>query len=420
MTVKTKIYPPLFLKKWDGAKEKNKKKRGVYLDYAATTPIDPKVLKAMMPYLKDDYGNASSIHALGQKALIAIDRARDQVAEFLNCQAEEIIFTGSATEANNLAIKGIIEGFKLQDSSFKPHIITSQIEHDAVLEPCRQLEKKGVEVTYLPVNKQGLVSVADIEKAIKPQTILISIMYANNEIGTIEPIAEIGKLIKEINSHCQKSKVIFHTDAVQAINYLDCDVQKLGVDLLTLSGHKIYGPKGIGVLFVRKGTTIEPQILGGGHEFGLRSGTENVPGIVGLGQAVVEVRLQQTMLQQTMEKLRDRLINGILKNIPDSQLNGSRTKRLCNNINISFKGVEGEAMVIALDQEGIAVSTGSACSSKSLESSHVLLALGLSHEQTHGSLRITLGKDTTEKEIDKVLKILPKVVQRLRQISGYS
>ncbi len=417
----------------------------IYLDYAATTPIDSKVLRKILPYLKEDYGNPSSIHILGQKALIAIDKAREEIAKFLSCSSEEIIFTGSATEANNLAIKGIIEGLGLrinrsapcncsaikQASSFKSHIIVSQIEHHAVLEPCHQLEKKGLaEVTYLPVNKEGLISVSALEKAIKPNTVLISIMYANNEIGTIQPIAEMANVIRHFrNSESQIPKPkqypisnaqypIFHTDAVQAINYLDCDVKKLEIDLLTLSAHKIYGPKGVGALFVKKGTEISAQILGGGHEFDLRSGTENVAGIVGLGEAIKEIKNQRLKIKD-LEKLRNKLIDGILKNIPGSKLNGSRKNRLPNNANLTFEGAEGEALVIALDQEGICASTGSSCSSRSLEPSHVLLALGLSYGQAHGSLRLTLGRYTTEKEIGKVLRVLPKIVERLRKISGY-
>ncbi len=390
----------------------------IYLDYAATTPVDLQVIKAMMPYFKEDFGNSSSIHQYGQKASIAIKRARQKLADFLKCSPEEIIFTGTATEANNLVIKGIIEKLGVKIKNSKPHIITSKIEHPAILEPCRYLEKKGLaEITYLPVNKQGLISVPTLKKEIKSNTVLISIMYANNEIGVIQPIAEIGRLIKTRN---KTSKIFFHTDAVQAVAYLNCDVQKLGVDFLTISGHKIYGPKGVGVLFIRKGTAIEPQIFGGSHEFRLRSGTENIPAIVGLGTAIAEIQKPETKNQiYLIKKLRDKLINGILKSISASKLNGSRTKRLPNNVNISFKGVEGEAMLIILDREGIAVSTGSACSSKNLEPSYVLLALGLSHPQTHGSLRFSLGKYTTEREINKVLKVLPKIIIRLRKISGY-
>jgi len=387
----------------------------IYLDYAATAPCDPKVTRAMSGYLKKDFGNPSSIHGFGQKASMAIGEARQSVAEFLNCESEEIVFTGSATEADNLAIFGVLKALR----AAKPHIITSQIEHPAVLESCRELEKRGAEVTYLPVNKDGVVEVSELKNALKPNTILVSIVYANNEIGTIQPIAEIGVLIKNYNP-----KILFHTDAVQAVNFLDCDVKKLGVDLLTLSGHKIYGPKGVGVLYVKRGTPIEPIIYGGGHERGLRSGTENVPGIVGLGQAIREI---QNPIRQTANKiqnirirqLRDRLIKTILKIIPASRLNGSLTQRLPNNVNISFDGAEGEAIVVALDQKGIAASTGSACSSGSLKPSHVLLALGLSEEVAHGSLRLTLGKYNTVKDIEKVIKVLPVVIQKLRKISGY-
>ena len=383
----------------------------IYLDYAASTPIDPKVFRAMLPYLKKDFGNPSSIHSFGQKALTAVDEAREQVSKFLGCQINEIVFTGSATEANNLVIQGICA----RPGLAHPHIITTQVEHHAVLETCRALEKQGVEVTYLPMDKDGLVSVSDVEKAIKPNTILVSIMYANNEIGTAQPIAEISKLIGH-----RMSKIYFHTDAVQAANYLDCDVNKLGVDLLTLSAHKIYGPKGVGALYIKKGTPIEPLIFGGGQESGLRSGTENVPGIVGLGAATKEIQDPKIKIQNIrIRQLRDKLIKGILKRIPDARLNGSPIHRLPNNINISFKGAEGEALVIALDQKGIAVSTGSACSSKTLEPSHVLLALGLSEEEAHCSLRITLGRYTTEEEIDKFLKVLPLIVEKLRKISGH-
>ena len=389
----------------------------VYFDYAATTPIDKKVLKAMGPYLRKDFGNASSIHAFGQKALSAINESRQIAADFLGCQSEEIIFTGSATEADNLALFGLV---KKGD-----HIITSKIEHHAVLEPCRALEKKGVEVTCLPPDKDGLVPVLDIDKAIKPNTVLVSIMYANNEIGTIQPIAEIGQLIKQRNSSnirtLEHPNIYFHTDAVQAANYLDCDVKKLGVDLLTLSSHKIYGPKGIGLLYIKKGTPIAPLIYGGGQEQGLRSGTENAASIVGFGQAIKEIQDQKIKIHNIkIRQFRDKLIKYILKFIPGSRLNGSHVNRLPNNVNISFEGAEGEAVVISLDQRGIACSTGSACSAKSLEPSRVLLALGLSHEEAHGSLRITLGRYTTEQEISRFLRVLPPIVERLRKISGYA
>jgi cysteine desulfurase len=394
----------------------------IYLDYASTTPIDPKVLRSILPYLKNNFGNPSSVHYFGQKARTAIDLAREKVAKFLGCSSEEVIFTGSATEANNLAIKGLTSHFLLQTSNFKPHIITTQIEHKSVLETCKNLERKGAEVTYLPVDDQGLISVSHLAKKIKENTILVSIMYANNEIGAIQPVVEIGKLLKNINKIKEKSKIqktYFHTDAVQTINWLDCKVERLGVDFLTLSGHKIYGPKGIGALYIKKGTPIEPQITGGGQEEGLRSGTENVAGIVGLGKAIDEVGSMKYKVRR-VKRLKNKLIKGILQNIPDVKLNGSLENSLPNIANFSFKGAEGEAIVIALDQEGICVSTGSACAAKSLEPSHVLLALGLTEEEAHTSVRFSLGKYTTAREINYVLKILPGVVERLRKISGYN
>jgi len=382
-----------------------------YLDYAATTPCDPKVVRAMWGFLKKEFGNPSSIHNFGQRASMAMGGARQNLAEFLGCESEEIVFTGSATEADNLAIFGTVKAVKIT----KPHVITSQIEHPAVLESCRELEKRGAEVTYLPVGKEGIVEVSELKKALKPDTVLVSIMYANNEIGTIQPIAEIGALIKKTNP-----KTLFHTDAVQAANFLDCDVKKLGVDLLTLSGHKIYGPKGIGALYVKRGTPIIPVIYGGGHERGLRSGTENVAGIVGLGQAIKEIQNPKSKIQNIrIRQFRDKLIKTILKIIPASRLNGSLIQRLPNNVNISFDGAEGEAIVVALDQKGIAASTGSACSSGSLEPSHVLMSLGLSEETAHGSLRLTLGKYNTVKDIEKVIRVLPVVIQKLRKISGF-
>lgn len=379
----------------------------IYLDYAATAPVDSKVLKKMLPYFKKDYGNPSSIHALGQKARFAIDEARKVVADFLGCDPDEVIFTGSATEANNLAVSGVVKK--------GGHIIISAIEHHAISEPCKILEKQGAEVTYLPVNKEGLIQLPDLEKAIKNNTVLVSIMYANNEIGTVQPIAEIGRILKS-----QDHKIYFHTDAVQAANYLDCNVEKLGCDLLTLSGHKIYGPKGVGVLYVRRGTPIKPLVYGGGQELSIRSGTENVAGIVGMAGAIKEIQNPKTKIQNIRTRqMRDKLIKRILKLIPGSTLNGSSVFRLPNNVNFSFKGVEGEAMVIALDQKGIAVSTGSACSSKSLEASPVLLALGLSEEEAHGSLRIALGRQTTAQDIERFIKVFPPIVERLRKLSGY-
>lgn len=395
----------------------------IYLDYAATTPIEPKVLRAMLPFLKENFGNPSSVHYFGQKAQVAIDESRKKVAKFLGCSPEEIIFTGSATEANNLAIKGIAKNVQ----SKKPHIITTQIEHKSVLESFKALEKKGVEVTYLAVDDQGLISISNLAKKIKENTVLISIMYANNEMGVIQPIAEIGKLLKNINRIKEKSKVqrtFFHSDAVQAVNYLDCNVDKLGVDLLTLSGHKIYGPKGVGALYIKKPTAhaqrtlIEAQISGGGQEQGLRSGTENVAGIVGLGAAIEKIKKEKGKIKK-IKRLRDELVKGIFKTISNVKFNGILENSLPNIANVSFKGAEGEAIVVALDQKGICVSTGSACAAKSLEPSHVLLALGINEEEAHTSVRFSLGRYTTEREINNVLKILPKVIEKLRKISGF-
>jgi len=377
----------------------------VYLDYAATTPQSPEATKAMRPYFEKHYGNASSLHQFGQRAREAVEASRQNIAKFLNCSMAEVFFTGSATEADNLAILGVIKSSKL-------HIITTAIEHPAVLEPIKRLEKLGeIEVTYLPVSRDGLVKVEDIEKAIRPNTVLVSIMYANNEIGVIQPIVEIGKVIKATDQ-----KIIFHTDAVQAANYLDCDVQKLGVDLLTLSGHKIYGPKGVGALYVKKGAALEPMMFGGHQEQGLRPSTENVAAIAGLGAAIATISNRKSQIAN-IKKLRDKLLDGILKNIPKTSLNGSADNRLPNNVNISFSGVEGESILMALDQKGVCVSTGSACASGSLQPSHVLMALGLSHQQAHGSIRFSLGKYTTKEEIDYVLKVLPDIIKRLRAIS---
>lgn len=417
-------------------------KKRIYLDYAATTPVAPQILKAMKPYFSEIYGNPFSAHWFGQKARQAIEKARKEIAEFLGCQPLEIIFTSGATESNNLAIKGIIKNIKHQPrikyGANIPHIITSSIEHPCVLETCKSLEEDGLaEVDYLPVTKAGLIKVSDVEEAIKDNTVLVSIMYANNEIGTIQPIREIGKLIKNIRK-TQKAVPqfpIFHTDAVQAINYLNCQVDYLGVDLLSISAHKIYGPKGVGALYIRAGTSISRIQDGGEQEYKLRSGTHNTAGIVGLGEAISKInpvlntgqpRIKPVPGQvqeygakvKSILELKDKLINGVLKNIPGAKLNGSRIERLPNNANFSFPGAEGEAILMALDLEGIAVSTGSACASESLEPSHVLIALGLKPEDAHSSIRVTLGKYTTEAEINKFLEVLPRIVERLRKISG--
>ena len=388
----------------------------IYLDYAATTPVDLTVFKKMQPYFFEQYGNPSTIYSLGEKASQAVENARDQVADFLKCSPNEIYFTGSASESDNWVIYGVIDKIWEQENK-KPHIIISSIEHKAVIAPARYHEKNNLaELTLLPVNEYGLIELTELEKAIKNNTRLISIMYANSEIGTIQPIREIGELIRKINSK-RKEKIIFHTDAVQAVNYLDCNVQNLGVDLLSLSGHKIYGPKGIGALYIKKGTPIVSLIRGGGQEKDMRSGTENVPGIVGLGEAIKKVRDCKTKIQ-SIKKLRNKLITGILKDIPDSQFNGSLEKRLPNNAHISFRGAEGESIVMELSQRNIFVSTGSACASNSLSPSHVLTALGLSNEQSHCSVRFTLGKHITNNDINFVLKVLPGIIKRLRKISG--
>jgi len=388
----------------------------IYFDNAATTPVDKGVLDAMLPYFSEKYGNASSLHQFGQESQQAVIKARQEIADILDCLSSEIIFTSGATESDNLATKGAVQS----QNDKKLHIITTAIEHPAVLDTCKILEKQGVNVAYLPVSKEGIVSVADLEKEIHDETILVSVMYVNNEVGTIQPIVKIGEKLAKINqerSQQKLPKVIFHTDAVQAANYLDLNVKNLGVDLMSLSGHKIYGPKGIGLLYVKNRTAIT-RIQDGGHqEYGLRSGTLNTPGIVGMATALKTVDSRQSTVDR-LKKLRDGLIDGVLKLVPDSQLNGSREKRLPNNANFSFRGVEGESLMIALDQAGIAVSTGSACASGSLEPSHVLMALGHSAEMAHSSLRISLGKYNTEKEVDYFLQVLPEIIQRLRKISG--
>lgn len=385
----------------------------IYLDYAATTPVDPKVLKTILPYFLDKFGNASSLHSFGQEAIMAIDESRETIAKFLNCKTQEIIFTSGATESNNLALKGVIEATQIK----KPHVIITKIEHHCVLETAKYLEKRGIEVTYLPVNREGILNTKSVQSAIKDNTVLISIMYANNEIGTILPIQEIGKLIEKINEN-RKEKIIFHTDAVQAIEYLNCDVNKLKVDLLSLSGHKIYGPKGIGVLYIKQGTKIKRIQHGGAQEYYMRAGTLNVPGIIGIGEAIKLIQKPNHKKEiDEIRKLRDRLINGIKNSIPNVKFNGSKNLRLPNNANFTFLKTEGESILLHLDFEGIAVSTGSACASGSLEPSHVLLALGLSHEEAHGSTRFTLGRSTTENEIDYVIKTLPKIIEKLRKMS---
>ena len=380
-----------------------------YLDYAATTPVDPRVLKAMLPYFTKKFGNSISLHTFGQEAKKALEKTRSIMAKVLNAQNKnEIIFTSSATESNNFAIKGI--AFANQNKG--KHIIISSIEHSCILNSSQWLEKQGFKITKIKVDKYGLIDPKEIEKAIRKDTILVSIIHANNEIGTIEPIKEIGKI-------CEKKKVYFHTDAVQSFAKTPIDVQKMKVDLLTASSHKLYGPKGAALLYIKKGTKIEPLIHGGGHEFGLRASTVNVPAIVGFGKAVEICEKEMKKESKRQIKLRNKLINGVLKKIPDSYLNGHPTKRLPNNTNFSFAYVEGESILMDLNSYGIASSTGSACSSEELEPSHVLLACGSRLEQAHGSLRLTIGRWTKEKDINYLLKILPKTIKKLRELSPY-
>ena len=420
----------------------------IYFDYAATTPIDPEVKKAMELYLEDKFGNPSSTHSLGQEARVAVDKARETVADFLGCNFIEVYFTSGATEANNLAIKGVINKFQVSSFSeavpplagrygagkFQGQIITNEIEHKSVLKPVESLEKSGlVEAIYLPVDKNGAVDINNLKNKIKENTALISAMYVNNETGVIQPIGEIGKIIKEWKTE-NRSKLgiqypLFHIDAVQAAGYLPLNIRDLGCDLLSLSAHKIGGPKGIGVLFVKDGTPIAPLIEGGGQEFGLRSGTENVVGIVGLGKAVEIIRHPSFNFQfpifnkitnpksqiQNITSLRDYFEENLLKNIKNTSVNGGGAPRAPHISNILFKGAEAETLLIALDEAGIMASSGSACQAKAIEPSYVLLATGLSKKETMSSVRFSFGKFTTQEEIDRVLKILPEMIEKLRK-----
>ncbi len=378
----------------------------IYMDNAATTAVSPEVLQAMLPYFTDIYGNPSSIHSTGRDARRAVDAARKQVAAAIGAQPTEIYFTAGGSESDNWAIKGTAFAKRAKGN----HIITSQIEHHAVLHTCAWLEKQGFEVTYLPVDEFGRVRVEDVEKAITDKTILISIMAANNEIGTLQPITEIGKLAKSRG-------ILFHTDAVQAMGAIPIDVNAMNIDMLSMSGHKFHGPKGIGVLYVRKGVHPDVFMHGGAQERGQRAGTENLAGIVGIGKAIELATQNLEANAARMSRLRDKLIDGILAEIPDVRLNGHRTERLPNNVNVSIRYIEGEAMLLRLDLAGIAGSSGSACTSGSLDPSHVLLAIGLPHEIAHGSLRLSLGTDTTEEQVDEVLRVLPGIVKDLRAMS---
>ena len=380
--------------------------RKVYLDHSATTAVDPEVAQLMMTYYTEKFGNPSSIHSFGREAKKALEDARVQVANLIGAKPDEIIFTSGGTEADNMAILGVAYANKNKGN----HIITSAVEHHAVLDTCKYLEKQGFKLTVLPVDQDGLVSVADLAAALTPETILVSIMHANNEVGTIQPIAEMGKLL-------QGKGIVFHTDAVQSLGKIPVNVEELGVQLLTGSAHKIYGPKGVGCLYIRKGTRLQALVHGGGQEKKRRSGTENTPGVIGFGKAceLAAQRLEQDNAYIT--DLRDRLLRGIMDKMEHIKLNGHPTKRVPNNVNVSFEFIEGESLLLSLDMQGIAASSGSACTSGSLDPSHVLLGMGICHEIAHGSLRLTLGRDNTLEDIDYVLDILPGIVNRLRAMS---
>ena len=381
--------------------------RRIYMDHAAGMPVDERVLKAMTPSFLVDYGNPSSVHSFGNEARRAIDQARSKVGELIGAERkEEVIFTSGGTESNNIAIKGV--AYRNRDKG--NHIITSSIEHISVLNICKHLSKQGFEITYLPVDKYGIVDIQSLENEITGKTILVSIMYANGEIGTIEPIREIGEIVNN-------KKAFFHVDAVAAAGQMPIDVQNDKIDLLSLSSNDMYGPKGVGALYMKTGTRIQPVLQGGGQERGLRSGTENIPGIVGMGKAAEIAEAEMGREAERLTVLRDKFIRGVLDSIPESYLNGHPARRLPNNVNVRFSYIEGESLILSLDMEGVACSSGSACTSKTLEPSHVLLATGLRHEEAHGSLVFTLGKQNIEDDVEYVLGLLPDIVKRLRRIS---
>lgn len=413
--------------------------KSIYFDHSATTPVDEKVLKAMIPYFSENFGNPSSIHSFGQKALEGVDLAREQCARFLNCKTSEIIFTSGATESNNLAIKGLVKSLLLKDIK-NPHVIASIVEHDAVLEPLAELQKEGVEVEHIGVKSNGVVDVEKIKSAIKDNTILVSIMWVNSELGVTMPIREIAKTIKKINDKRLKDwnntrprdrgekpqKIYFHTDATQAANFYSLDVDWNYIDLLSMSAHKIYGPKGVGLLYRREGVPISALQRGGHQEGNYRSGTLNVPGIVGMGKAIEllgkaekgeDASKEQQKNNKYIKKLRDNLVDGILKNIPDVVLNTDRENSTPAHAHFSFLGCEGESLLISLDLEGVAVSTGSACASSSLQASHVLVAMGIKIEVAHNSIRFSLGKNNTQEDVDNLIKVLPPIVKRIRKIN---
>ncbi len=378
----------------------------IYLDHAATTKLKKEVLDTMLPFLTEQYGNPSTIYTLGRQAKKAIDKSREQVAKALNAQPNEIFFTASGTESDNWALKGIAYANKDKGK----HIITTNIEHHAILHTCEFLQKEGFDITYVPVDNEGIVDLEELKKAIRPDTILISIMLANNEIGTIQPIKEISNIAKQHG-------IYLHTDAVQAVGNIPVDVEDLGVDLLSLSGHKIYGPKGIGVLYIKNGTKISSFVHGGEQERGKRAGTENVANIVGIGKAIELATKDIPQYSTHLQELRDMTIENILKEIPHTRLNGHKEKRLPGNVNISFEYIEGESILLMLDAKGISASSGSACTSGSLDPSHVLLAIGLPHEIAHGSLRLTFGEEDTKEDVKYLLEVLPPIIERLRSMS---
>ncbi len=378
----------------------------IYLDNAASTPVDKRIVSEMMPYLTEQYGNPSSIHRYGRLASKAVHKARKNIAGLINAEPSEILLTSGGTESNNTALYGIVKSLDGR------HVITSQIEHDAILEPCRKLEKQGVEVTYLSVDEFGLIDPAELRSKITDDTCLASIMFANNEVGTVQPIKELAQI-------CHQNNVIFHTDAVQAVGKIPVDVRDLDVDLLSISSHKINGPKGVGAMFIRNGISVDSMILGGGQENGLRSGTENVAGIVGFGKACSLCNENLSCNTQHYQKMQQKLVAAVTSELTHTTFNGHQTKRIPNNIHLTFLGINGEDLIIKLDEYGIAASTGSACSVNTQKASHVLQAMGFSHEQTSGSLRLTLGIHNTEEEIDDAIQVIIKAVNELRQFSAF-
>ncbi|NCN07546.1 cysteine desulfurase [Candidatus Falkowbacteria bacterium] len=391
----------------------------IYLDNAATTKMDPMVLDAMLPYMQEEYGNASSLHYAGLDNRVVVDRSQAKLANFLGCSKSEVYFTSGATESDNMAIFGVVEAIKSsnKDVDSKLHVITTKIEHDAILEPCHELEKQGVEVTYLLPDKNGMIDVATLKEAIRPETVLVSIMYINNEIGTILPITQFGELISELNK-TRETKIYFHTDATQAINFVNCNVADLKVDLLSMSGHKIYGPKGVGAIYIRQNTPFKPLVFGGHQQANIRPGTYNVPGIVGLTAAIdlLGNESKRSQINQSLIELRDCIINRVLTTIDGAILTGGMEERSPNNASFVFDGAEGEDIVLMLSERGIALSTGSACSAGSLDPSHVLLAIGVPSELAHSSLRVSLSKYNTQEEIDIFLTELITAVTKLRSL----